>query len=40
MMPPAVDVGMLVVVYPGDGSPVNNQLSLMTTDDQGTPHSA
>lgn len=34
------DVGMLVVVYPGDGSPVSNQLSLMTTDDQGTPHSA
>ena len=33
------DVGMLVVVYPGDGSPVSNQLSLMTTDDQGTPHS-
>jgi lipoprotein-anchoring transpeptidase ErfK/SrfK len=34
------DVGMLVVVYPGDGSPVSNQLSLMTTDDQGSPHSA
>jgi hypothetical protein len=33
------DTGMLVVVYPGDGSPVSNQLSLMTTDDQGTPHS-
>lgn len=33
------DVGMLVVVYPGDGSPVSNQLSLMTTDDQGIPHS-
>jgi lipoprotein-anchoring transpeptidase ErfK/SrfK len=34
------DVGMLVVVYPGDGSPMSNQVSLMTTDDQGTPHSA
>jgi hypothetical protein len=33
------DTGMLVVVYPGDGSPASNQLSLMTTDDQGTPHS-
>jgi hypothetical protein len=33
------DVGMLVVVYPGDGSPVSNQLSLITTDDQGKPQS-
>jgi L,D-transpeptidase-like protein len=30
-------VGTPVVVYPGDGSPVTNQLALMTTDDQGTP---
>ena len=33
------DVGMLVVVYPGDGSPVSKQLSLITTDDQGKPQS-
>src|ERR1051326_8302741 len=28
-------VGMPVIVYPGDGSPVANQLSQITTDDQG-----
>jgi lipoprotein-anchoring transpeptidase ErfK/SrfK len=33
-------VGMPVIVYPGDGSTVANQLSLITTDDQGTPKSA
>jgi len=33
-------LNMSVVVYPGDGSPVANQLSLMTTDNQGTPKSA
>jgi lipoprotein-anchoring transpeptidase ErfK/SrfK len=33
------DVGMYVVVYPGDGSPESNQLSLMTTDAQGKPQS-
>jgi L,D-transpeptidase catalytic domain len=32
-------VNMPVVVYPGDGSPVANQLSLMTTNDQGVPRS-
>jgi lipoprotein-anchoring transpeptidase ErfK/SrfK len=31
------DVGMPVVVYPADGSPVANQLSLTTTNDQGEP---
>ena len=30
-------VGMPVIVYPGDGSPMANQLSQITTDDQGTP---
>jgi lipoprotein-anchoring transpeptidase ErfK/SrfK len=34
------DLGMPVIVYPGDGSPVANQLSLITTDDQGNPKSA
>jgi hypothetical protein len=33
------DVGMYVVVYSGDGSPVSNQLSQITTDDQGKPQS-
>ena len=33
-------VGMPVVVYPGDGSPVANQLAQMTTTDQGTPRSS
>jgi lipoprotein-anchoring transpeptidase ErfK/SrfK len=33
------DVGMSVVVYPGDGSSVANQLSKITTDDQGNPKS-
>jgi lipoprotein-anchoring transpeptidase ErfK/SrfK len=33
------DLGMMVLVYPGDGAPVANQLSLMTTDEQGVPHS-
>jgi len=28
---------MPVIVYPGDGSPVANQLSQITTDDQGHP---
>lgn len=31
------DVGMPVIVYPGDGSSVANQLSKVTTDDQGNP---
>jgi lipoprotein-anchoring transpeptidase ErfK/SrfK len=31
------DVGMPVTVYPGDGTPVADQLKLMTTDDQGHP---
>jgi len=31
------DVGTPVILYPGDGSPVSNQLSQMTTDDQGNP---
>jgi hypothetical protein len=31
------EVGMPVIVYPGDGSPVANQLSQITTDDQGHP---
>lgn len=31
------DVGMPVTVYPGDGTPVADQLKLMTTDDQGKP---
>ena len=30
-------VGTPVDVYPGDGSPVANQLAQMTTDDQGNP---
>jgi lipoprotein-anchoring transpeptidase ErfK/SrfK len=34
------DVGMPVIVYPGDGTSVANQLSLMTTNDQGVPISA
>jgi len=34
------DVGMPVIVYPGDGSSVANQLSKITTDDQGVPKSA
>jgi lipoprotein-anchoring transpeptidase ErfK/SrfK len=33
------DIGMPVIVYPGDGSSVANQLSLITTDDQGNPRS-
>lgn len=33
-------VGMRVIVYPGDGSPVANQLALITADDQGNPRSA
>jgi len=33
-------VGMPVIVYPGDGSPVANQIAQITTDDQGTPKSA
>lgn len=33
------DLGMPVIVYPGDGSPIANQLSLITTDDQGNPKS-
>jgi hypothetical protein len=32
------DVGMTVVVYPGDGTTVANQLSQTTTDDQGNPN--
>jgi hypothetical protein len=32
-------VGMPVIVYPGDGTSVANQLSLMTTNDQGVPFS-
>jgi lipoprotein-anchoring transpeptidase ErfK/SrfK len=31
------DVGTPVIVYPGDGSPVSNQLAQMSTDNQGTP---
>lgn len=31
------DVGMSVIVYPGDGSPVANQLTKITTDDKGNP---
>jgi hypothetical protein len=31
------DLGMPVIVYPGDGSSVANQLSKITTDDQGSP---
>jgi len=33
-------LGMPVIVYPGDGSAVANQLSQITTDDQGNPQSA
>ena len=32
------DVNMPVIVYPGDGSPVAHQLSLITTNDQGEPN--
>jgi lipoprotein-anchoring transpeptidase ErfK/SrfK len=32
------DVGMPVLVYPGDGTSVANQLSQTTTDDQGSPN--
>ena len=32
-------IGMPVIVYPGDGSPLSNQLAQITTDDQGTPKS-
>jgi lipoprotein-anchoring transpeptidase ErfK/SrfK len=31
--------GTPVIVYPGDGTPVGSQLSRMTTDDHGNPHS-
>ncbi len=31
------EVGMPVIVYPGDGSPVANQLAQITTDSQGRP---
>lgn len=31
------DEGTPVDIYPGDGSPVSQQLALMTTDDQGNP---
>jgi lipoprotein-anchoring transpeptidase ErfK/SrfK len=31
------DVGTPIIVYPGDGSPVTNQMKQMTTDDQGVP---
>jgi lipoprotein-anchoring transpeptidase ErfK/SrfK len=34
------DVGVPVVVYPADGTPVANQLALATTNAQGTPGSA
>jgi hypothetical protein len=34
------EVGMPVLVYPGDGSPVSDQLSKITTDDTGVPKSA
>jgi L,D-transpeptidase catalytic domain len=34
------DVGMPVIVYPGDGSSVANQLAQITTNDQGIPVSA
>jgi lipoprotein-anchoring transpeptidase ErfK/SrfK len=34
------DVGMPVIVFPGDGSSPANQLSQMTTNDQGVPHSS
>jgi len=34
------DVGMPVIVYPGDGSSVANQLAQITTNDKGIPHSA
>jgi lipoprotein-anchoring transpeptidase ErfK/SrfK len=33
-------IGTPVIVYPGDGSAVANQLSQITTDDKGTPRSA
>jgi lipoprotein-anchoring transpeptidase ErfK/SrfK len=33
------DVGTPVIVYPGDGSSVANQLSQITTNDAGVPHS-
>lgn len=31
------DLGTPVIVYPGDGSPVGNQLAQISTDDQGNP---
>jgi hypothetical protein len=34
------DIGTPVIVYPGDGSAVANQLAQMTTNDKGIPHSA
>lgn len=34
------DVGMPVIVYPGDGTSVANQLAQITTNDQGIPDSA
>ena len=34
-----VDIGMPVIVFPGDGSSVANQVSQMTTNDQGVPFS-
>jgi hypothetical protein len=34
------DVGTPVIVYPGDGGAVANQLAQMTTNDKGVPHSA
>jgi hypothetical protein len=34
------EVGMPVIVFPGDGSSVANQLSQITTNDQGVPYSA
>jgi lipoprotein-anchoring transpeptidase ErfK/SrfK len=33
-------IGMPVIVYPGDGSSVANQLAQITTNDRGIPHSA
>jgi lipoprotein-anchoring transpeptidase ErfK/SrfK len=34
------DVGMPVILYPGDGTSVANQVSQITTNDRGVPHSA
>jgi hypothetical protein len=31
------DLGTPVDIYPGDGTPVAQQLAQMTTDDQGNP---